>query len=98
MLDYVPKLTKDQFVQTSFATQKCQMTIDLIRLVQQKCKAYQSNINSTVSNPIASSLNTILPLRQITATNNSATSSSSSSISSYGASNNVIEQNEPRVK
>jgi hypothetical protein len=43
MLTYVPKLTKDQFFQTNFATQKCQMTIDLIKLVQQKCKSFQAN-------------------------------------------------------
>ena len=43
MLAYVPKLNKDQFFQTSFATQKCQMTIDLIKLVQQKCKSFQTN-------------------------------------------------------
>ena len=43
MLTYVPKLTKDQFFQTNFATQKCQMTIDLIKLVQQKCKSFQAS-------------------------------------------------------
>ena len=43
MLAYVPKLNKDQFFQTSFATQKCQMTVDLIKLVQQKCKSFQTN-------------------------------------------------------
>ena len=49
MLTYVPKLTKDQFFQTSFATQKCQMTIDLIRLIQQKCKSFQTSEKTAAS-------------------------------------------------
>jgi Cu/Ag efflux protein CusF len=40
MLCYVPKLTKDQFFQTNFAQQKCQMTLDIVKLVQQKCKSF----------------------------------------------------------
>ena len=62
MLDYVPKLTKDQFFHPSFAMQKCQMATDLVKLVQAKCKTYQTT--ATVSSTSIAA-NTIMPLRQM---------------------------------
>ena len=53
MLNYVPKLTKEQFFQTNFTVAKCKLTSDLIECVQKKLKKLQPT-NAAASTTVIS--------------------------------------------
>ncbi len=71
MLNYTPKINKEQFIQTGFMVAKCNMCVDIIEFVKSKAKSMNSisssTIISTVSNKstiktstsTASALNTV---------------------------------------
>jgi hypothetical protein len=80
MLNYVPKLTRDQFFQTSFAQPKALMAVDIIELVHQRLKTTQIGSISSSTSSLLSTGSHVL---------SSARTASSHSISDHseGASN-----------
>ena len=54
MFEYVPKLNKDQFFNTSYAQVKANMACDVIGLIQQRIKQTQSSASSGVMSTITS--------------------------------------------
>lgn len=55
MLNYVPKLTKDQFFSTGFAQAKALMAVDIIELLQEKAKSLQAHHGPSATSAISSS-------------------------------------------